>query len=57
MKLRVTLTVQREIEMPLDAINNDGAKAIQAVEFTVLEDPFLFINDRSAKVTVEAIQI
>ena len=56
MKLRVTLTVQREIEIPLDVIT-DGAQAIRAVEFTVLEAPCFFINDRSAKIAVEAIQI
>ena len=56
MKLRVTLTIQREVEIPLDVIT-DGAKAIQAVELAVLEDPFLFINDRSAKISVEAVQI
>jgi hypothetical protein len=57
MKLKVTLTVERQIEIPLDAINNDGAKLIQAVEFSVLEDPKAFIDDRSAKISVEAIQI
>lgn len=57
MKLRVTLTVQREVEIPFDGINTDGAKIIQAVEYATLEDPLLFINDRSAKITVEAIQI
>jgi hypothetical protein len=56
MKLKVTLTIERQIEVPLDACH-DGAKLIQAVELSALEDPRDFINDRGAKISVEAIQV
>jgi hypothetical protein len=57
MKLKITLTIERQIEVPLNALHSDGAQMIRHMEWSVLESPQIFINNRDAKISVEAVQL